>query len=177
MGGYTRTVRLHMPAYHRRRYMVAANHQSKLDPFAIMAMLPLKQKVLLAPMKFPTWPRYYHSWRKPFMYLLGCYPAHSKERRHRTSGVEGTVKLLDYGYNICIFPEGTRTTREASEAKSGICRMLAARPDTILLLAHIEWQQVGKGKLQRHATIVIAPAPEWLDKTNPKAIMDAIYAL
>lgn len=175
-GGFTVSMQLDERLRHTKRYVIAANHQSMLDPFAIFAAIGLQHRFYLLPLKFMTIPKVYHRWWvKPFAYLAGCFPAHNKDRAHHTHGVEGTIKLLDYGYNICIFPEGTRTLRQDSNPKSGVCRILAASPQTELLLAHIEWRHLGNGR--RHVTLTIAPAPKNLDQNDPTAIMDAIYAL
>jgi 1-acyl-sn-glycerol-3-phosphate acyltransferase len=165
------------PVFSRqKRYVIVANHQSMLDPFAIFALLPLRQRLRLLPLKFMTIPKVYHRWfLKPFCYILGCYPAHIRERYHHTYGVEGSIKLLNHGYNICIFPEGTRTLQRDSDPKMGIVRILEAHPGATLILAHIEWTFTKRGG--RHLTMVVAPAPQNLDKTNPKTIMNAIYAL
>jgi len=123
-----------------------------------------------------TVPKIYHKWYlKPFCYLLGCYPAHIRDRNHHTYGVEGTIKLLNYGYNICIFPEGTRTLQKDSDPKYGIVRILEAHPEAKLILAHLEWTVNEKGK--KHLAMTVAAAPDDLDKTDPKAIMNAIYGL
>lgn len=174
-GGYA--VRADLPKLsHTKRYVIAGNHQSMLDPFAIFALLPLRQRMRILPLKFMTVPKIYHKWfLKPFCYLLGCYPAHVRDRNHHTYGVEGTIKLLNYGYNICIFPEGTRTLQKNSDPKYGIVRILEAHPEAVLLLAHLEWSRNEKGK--KFLRMVIKPAPHDLDKTDPKAIMRAIYAL
>lgn len=162
---------------HRQRYVLAANHQSLIDPFVIFALLDIRHRTQLLPLKFMTIPKVYHRpYVKPFAYLLGCFPAHIRDRKHHTYGIEGSIKLLDYGYNICIFPEGTRTTRAASDPKYGIVRILQERPDTKLLLAHIEWLP-RRNYWLRPVRITIAPAPEDLDKSDPKAIMEAIYEL
>jgi 1-acyl-sn-glycerol-3-phosphate acyltransferase len=175
-GGYETTIKLPSKLKHTKRYIVASNHQSLIDPFVIFALLPLRTRLRLLPLKFMTIPKVYHRWYvKPFAYVLGCFPAHIKERMHHTYGVDGTIKLLGYGYNICIFPEGRRTIRAESDPKPGVVKIMAACPEAILLLAHLEWQQISKHR--RHLTMVIAPAPPNLDKTSPKAIMDAIYAL
>lgn len=175
-GGYTVELRGLPRLNHTKRYVIAGNHQSMLDPFAIFALLPLRQRMRLLPLKFMTIPKVYHRWYlKPFVYSLGCYPAHIRDRKHHTYGVEGTIKLLNYDYNICIFPEGTRTLQQNSEPKYGIVRILDAHPEAILLLAHLEWTFPAKGK--KHLKMTISPAPHGLDKSNPKAIMNAIYAL
>jgi len=175
-GGYS--VQLHhMPKLsHTTRYVIAGNHQSMIDPFAIFALLPFAQRARVLPLKFMTVPKIYHTWYlRPFCYLLGCYPAHIRERNHHTYGVEGTIKLLNYGYNICIFPEGTRTLQKDSDPKPGVVRILQAHPEATLILVHLEWRIAQNGK--RHLHMSVAPAPADLDKTDPKAIMNAIYAL
>lgn len=175
-GGYE--VKVHLPAKlsHNQRYIIAGNHQSLLDPFAIFAFLPFKQRAKLLPLKFMTIPKVYHRWYvKPFAYLLGCFPAHIKERNHHTYGVEGSIKLVKYGYNICIFPEGHRVLQSESEPRPGIVRILEACPEATLLLAHLEWYYTKRGG--KHVKLVVAPAPADLDKSDPKAIMNAIYAL
>jgi len=175
-GGYSVSVSLPHQLSRATRYVVAANHQTLLDPFVIFALLPPQRRWQLLPLKFMTIPKVYHRWyAKPFAYLLGCFPAHIKERHHHTYGVEGAIKLIGYGYNLCIFPEGRRVLRSESDPKPGVVKIIDACPDAQLLLAHLEWKRLGK--YRRHVTLVVAPAAQNLDKTNPKAIMDAIYAL
>ncbi len=175
-GGYTAHTSQLPTLSHQKRYVIAGNHQSMLDPFAIFALLPFRQRLRFLPLKFMTVPSMYHRWYlKPFMYLLGCYPAHIRDRNHHTYGVEGTIKLLRYGYNICIFPEGTRTLQKDSDPKYGIVKILQESPDVTLLLAHLEWAFTPRGK--KYLTLKIAPAPKNLDKTNPKVIMNAIYVV
>lgn len=160
----------------KTRYVIAANHQSMLDPFAIFAALPKRLHSPLAPLKFMTNPSVYHKWYlKPLMFSFGCYPAHTRQRNHHTYGVSGSVKLLDYGYNICIFPEGRRTLREESDPKPGVCKILQDYPDAKLLLAHLEWTTTKRGK--KHFCVTVAAAPDSLNLSNPKSIMEAIYAL
>lgn len=174
-GGYTITSHIRGSLSPTKRYVIAANHQSKMDPFAIFTLLGLKHRMRLLPLKFMTHPRvYHHPLLKPFLYVLGCFPAHNRDHQHHTTGVEGTIKLLDYGYNICMFPEGVRTLQANSNPKNGICRILAQRPNTELLLAHLEWQILPNG---RRVKITVAPAPANLNKNDPIAIMNAIYAL
>jgi 1-acyl-sn-glycerol-3-phosphate acyltransferase len=175
-GGYTVHATRLPTLRHTTRYVIAGNHQSMLDPFAIFALLPFRQRMRLLPLKFMTVPKIYHRWfLKPFCYLLGCYPAHVRDRNHHTYGVGGTIKLLGYGYNICLFPEGTRTLQKDSNPKYGIVKILQEHPEATLLLAHLEWTLTKKGK--KHLTLSLVAAPDNLDKTDPKAIMEAIYAV
>lgn len=175
-GGFTVDASTLPRLSHTKRYVIAGNHQSMLDPFAVFALLPLRQRMRFLPLKFMTVPKIYHKWYlKTFCYLLGCYPAHIRDRNHHTYGVDGTIKLLNYGYNICIFPEGTRTLQKDSDPKYGVVKILESHPEAELLLAHLEWTFTKNGK--KHLNLVVAPAPKGLDKTDPKAIMRAIYAL
>lgn len=175
-GGYRATLRLPRDLARTKRYIIAANHQSQLDPFAIFAVFPSRQRAKLLPLKFMTIPKVYHRWYvKPFAYLLGCYPAHIRERKHHTYGVSGTIKLLRYGYNVCIFPEGRRTLQSESQPKNGIVRIMQEYPDATLLIAHLQWHLKRFGR--RHFTITLKPLPPHINKTDAKAIMDAIYAL
>lgn len=175
-GGYQIKLHLRGKLSHTKRYVIAGNHQSLIDPFVIFALMPFRQRMRLLPLKFMTIPKVYHRWYvKPFAYLLGCFPAHIKERNHHTYGVEGAIKLIKYGYNICIFPEGHRVLQSESQPRPGIVRILEACPEAELLLAHLEWYYTKRGG--KHVKLVLAPAPTDLDKTDPKAIMDAIYRL
>lgn len=175
-GGYTANVEA-LPAFDpTARYVIAANHQSLFDPFALFTVISPRVRRPLLPIKFMARPTMYHKWYlKPGMFALGCYPAHIKHHAHHTYGVSGSVKLLQQGYNICIFPEGRRTLREDSDPKSGVVRILQQHPNAKLLLAHLEWRRGKRGK--KHLHIVVAPAPDVLNITDPKAIMNAIYAL
>jgi len=174
-GGYV--VKSHISRLsHRQRYVIASNHQSLFDPFAIFTLFKWSHRNQLLPIKFMTIPKVYHRWyAKPVLYLLGCFPAHIREHNYHTYGVEGAVKLLNYGYNICIFPEGTRTLRADSNPKPGIVQILQEQPYAKLILVHIEWTY--KNFWQRHVKVTISLPPDNLDKTDPKAIMDAVYAL
>lgn len=161
---------------HTTRYIIAGNHQTLVDPFAIFAFLPVRARMRLLPLKFMTIPKVYHRWYvKPLAFMLGCFPAHIRERHHHTYGIEGSIKLINRGYNLCIFPEGRRVLRSESDPKHGVVKIMQACPDAQLLLAHLEWRVLSKHR--RHLTLVIAPAPKNLDTSSPKAIMDAIYAL
>ncbi len=175
-GGYTVDFGDLTDLNRKTRYIIIGNHQSLLDPFAIFTTLSFNRRAKLLPLKFMTNPKIYHRWfLKPFMFALGCYPAHIKYHKHHTYGVDGTIKLLNYGYNICMFPEGTRTTRANSNPKSGIVRILREFPDAKLVLAHLEWLALGRGK--KHLKINFGLASDDLQTDDAKAIMEAIYAL
>ncbi len=174
-GGYSLTNRLSKLG-HAQRYIIASNHQSRLDPFVVFSLLPTKYRRVLLPVKSMTWAIiYYAPFVRPFAWLLGCFPSHSHGHPNKLFGLEASLTLLNQGFNIYIAPEGSRTLRKDSDPKQGISRMLAASPDTKLLLVHLEWRVYSKWR--RHLTMTIAEAPKDLDVSNPKTIMDAIYAL
>lgn len=171
------TAKIELPKLYRsQRYVIVGNHQSQLDPFVIFALMPFSVRRRLLPLKFMTIPKVYHKWFiKPFAYALGCFPAHIREYHHHTYGVSGSVKLLNRGYNICMFPEGRRVLRSESGPKPGISQILADYPDAKLILAHLEWYVNANGK--RRVALTVAPAPDNLNKNSPTDIMNAIYAL
>jgi len=175
-GGYTLTAHLPKTLDRNQRYIIASNHQSRLDPFAVFALLDTRRRRRLLPVKSMTWVNIYYSpLVRPFAYVLGCFPSHHKEHSRVPFGLDASVHFLREGYNIYIAPEGSRTLRKDSDPKSGVSKMLAAFPEANLVLVHLEWRV--HSKWRRHLTITVAEAPANLDKSNPKAIMDAIYAL
>jgi 1-acyl-sn-glycerol-3-phosphate acyltransferase len=153
------------------RYVLAANHQSRLDPFIIFGALPFRVKIAIAPSKFMVATSYYFSGLRPLYFLLGCFPAHQKNSKSIPYGVTGAVEYLQKGYNICIFPEGRRTLPGQQKPYDGISKILESYPQAELVLAHIEWQKPW------HARVVISAAPQPIDRNSPNSIMKAIYDL
>lgn len=154
-------------------YLIASNHQSRWDPFAIFGSLPLSENFKVTPIKFMTAKGLYYSPLRPILASMGCFPT----RKKNTNIIDYSIQLMQCGYNLFIFPEGRRTLQIESEPKRGVgtltTRTMELSPR--LILVHIEWQRLGR--LRRHATITIAEAPHGLDTSNPKSIMDAIYSL
>ena len=157
------------------RYVIASNHQSRLDPFVIGMVFSFAQKRKLSPIKYMLYPGLYHSILKPLFFSLGCYPAHAKYHPYHTAGVEGSIKLLGKGYNVCIFPEGRRTLQSESSPYNGISRILAGYTEANLILAHIEWER--KGWWRRNVHVKVENAPPGIDVADPQKIMEAIYKL
>jgi len=154
--------------------VIASNHAHSLDPFIIACFLPLKNIFRIYPYAFMTANVYYHRWWKPLAFLEGCYPAkqlHENESPVRY-GVGRSVKLLEQGYSVVMFPEGRRTTKRL-KAKPGISRILQ-NYQTPLLLCRINWSKSGQRKL---ISLSCQPAGTSVDPDSPDSIMKAVYAL
>ena len=86
------------------RYIIAANHNSKLDPFLILASLPFRTYLKLIPIRFVTTQNYLNKWyHKFFLIPLGCIS--NKPKKHKKP-LEILEKRLRAGETIFIFPRG-----------------------------------------------------------------------
>lgn len=114
----------------------AANHANELDPIVICLALEyakvLRERV---PLIFLSREKSFYGdmgFVKASLYggflfrLFGAYPVIPKNKRppenqHRNASLETHISLLERGYSVIIFPEGTRTkTGELSPAKAGV---------------------------------------------------------
>lgn len=149
-----------------------ANHQTLVDTPVIFSGLNIRRFNKALPLKFMTWHEYYHTKFKPILFSVGCYPSHGAGR----SGLKGAYWSLDNGYGSFIYPEGTRTDpAKRGKAFMGIVNMIKYKPDARLILLHIDWEPRQKLLSRPKLIISMRDAPEGLDRTNPDAIMDAIY--
>jgi 1-acyl-sn-glycerol-3-phosphate acyltransferase len=152
--------------------VIISNHQRLLDSPAIFSAVNLKTLYQFSPVKFMTWRRIYNSVAKPILYLTGCYSTHGEGK----TGVYGAVTFARQGYRSFIYPEGKRQKGERTKAYKGVVEVLNELPDARVILVYINWTN-RKGLFTRNLLKVhIFEAPKDLDKTNPDAIMDAIYA-
>jgi len=101
------------------KYIVAANHPSKLDPFIILASLPFKTYLKLIPTRFVTTQNYLTRWyHKFFLIPLGCI---SNKPKKNKKPLEILEKRLRSGETIFIFPRGELEKRGIkSEPKVGV---------------------------------------------------------
>jgi 1-acyl-sn-glycerol-3-phosphate acyltransferase len=154
--------------------IIASNHANEMDPFIIACFLPLRTIFKLFPYVFMTANVYYYKWWKPIAFLAGCYPSKPRSETENKSryGVGRSVKALQEGYSVVMFPEGKRT-RERLEAKPGISLILEDQ-EAPLLLCRINWSG-GKGLKRIHLTVEGASAN--VDIKNPDSIMKAVYKL
>jgi 1-acyl-sn-glycerol-3-phosphate acyltransferase len=152
--------------------VIISNHQRLLDSPAIFSAVSLKTLYQFSPVKFMTWRRIYNSVAKPILYLTGCYSTHGEGK----TGVYGAVTFARQGYRSFIYPEGKRQKdNKRTKAYRGIIDILEELPEARIILVNINWtkkqSRVSRNKLSVH----MFEAPNNLDKTNPDAIMDAIY--
>lgn len=158
-----------------KRYVYVANHSSYLDPIVMWSALNLQQRINGAPTKVMTAPFVYFSFLRPFIWLLGAYPAKKKDHQNVHAGVEGSLHFLRHGYNICIFPEGKRSLQNENRAFNGVSRILAEVDEYEMILIRIMW---GSGPWwKRTIELRTQKAPDSLNHHDPYAIMDHIYKL
>lgn len=124
---------------HNTRYLFVANHQSRLDPFAVFAALSYRQLKQITPTRFMTAGAIYYSALRPFLSLCGCYPTRKKNDSAYDT-VEQSIHFLEHQQNVFIFPEGRRTLQAESQPRSGVKRIFdgTSIPITVILI-HLEW--------------------------------------
>lgn len=153
--------------------VVISNHQRLLDSPAIFSAVPLKTLYDFSPVKFMTWRRIYSSIAKPMLYLTGCYSTHGKGK----TGVYGAVTFAKQGYRSFVYPEGKRQKSHVrTKAYRGIIDVLEQLPNARIILIYINWTKTDKKFSRNRLKVHIFDAPKNLNKTDPDAIMDAIYA-
>lgn len=158
-----------------KNYIYVSNHSSYLDPLVMWSVLDIQQRLNGAPTKVMTAPHVFYSLMRPFIWCLGAFPAKSQPGSVSHAGVEGALHFMRAGYNVCIFPEGRRSTEQHHHAFQGVSRILAGSDDCDMILIHIIW---GPGPWwKRSLELRAAHAPTLINRHDPNAIMDAIYAL
>lgn len=153
-------------------YIIAANHQSMLDPIIITGSLPWSIYSSISPVYFVTANGYL---RVPLLNLLllafGCFPA--KLHKRFGSGLDQATFLLEEKANIWIFPEGQRTPKGLIPPRRGVS-VLANVKNAHLVPVHINWTV--KSRFRRSAEIHIG-TPYNAAGLAPEEIMRSIYAL
>lgn len=150
-------------------YLFAANHQSRIDPFAVFATLSLVENFRIAPVRFMTARGIYYSGVWLLLKLCGCYPTSDRE-----ATIQRSVAYLRAGYNLFIFPEGKRVPQAASVAKPGVALILEeVRTPVQLVLVHLQWQRVGRWG--RRFAVSLALANPEVQRGSANTIMEAVY--
>lgn len=108
--------------------IVAANHTQYLDPFHTCVAVPrrvqwmAKKELFIFPFD-------------KFLYFLGSFPIDRKKGGR--AALKASMEVLEKGYALGIFPEGTHRQEGVSrDAKSGVV-VLAARSDAKVLPVYI----------------------------------------
>lgn len=155
-----------------RSYILAANHQSMVDPFLISSSLQFNTWRKLAPIRTFAHTIFFTRWYLyPWLVAFGCFPA----RRHPDLpyGLELANKLLRGNQTIAIFPEGQRTIPGKTYAKHGVA-ILAKSPGTMVIPVHLQW--TSGNIFTRRMTLAIG-RPKDLSKSTAQQILTTIYDL
>lgn len=117
----------------KKPLIVAANHQTYLDPFFISAALPLSCP--LFPVYFITADEYM---KVPglnlLLKILGCFPACKGQGIEKS--LEKPKKILSSGFSVFFFPQGRRCdTFELEQGRPGITQLALETGKMILPVA------------------------------------------
>jgi glycerol-3-phosphate dehydrogenase (NAD(P)+) len=120
--------------------IVASNHRSFLDPFAIGACLPW-MKPLNYVAKAELFERPWQAW---LLSRLGAFPIRRGESDE--DSVETARQVVERGGTVCIFPEGTRIRSGALAApKRGVGRLALQTGARVVPVAIIGSENVRRG--------------------------------
>ena len=135
---YARTGREH--ARLKGGLIVAANHRSFLDPFAIGGCLPWRR-----PMNYMAKRELFERrWQGWILSRLGAFPVRRGESDEES--METARRIVERGGAVCIFPEGTRTRRGTlSEPKRGVGRLALQTGVPVLPTAVLGTENVRRG--------------------------------
>lgn len=157
-------------SFQHASYVIAANHPSGLDPFALLASLRFRDFFRLAPFSFMTANGFMRPlWLRPFAWAAGCFPAYPGLGPY---GIEKALSDLEHGYTLVMFPEGKRVQGAPPKAKHGIEIILQKAPHTHLTIARIKWRSAFA-----ISSIRIAHSPQPATPRTADEIMGAIYSL
>jgi glycerol-3-phosphate dehydrogenase (NAD(P)+) len=135
---YARTGREH--ARLKGGLIVAANHRSFLDPFAIGGALPWRRPMNYVA-KVELFERRWQGWA---LSRLGAFPIRREESDEQS--METARLLVDRGGAVCIFPEGTRTRSGAlREPKRGVGRLALQTGAPVIPAAVLGTERVRRG--------------------------------
>ncbi len=135
---YARTGREH--ARLKGGLIVASNHRSFLDPFAIGGALPWRRPMNYVA-KVELFERRWQGW---VLSRLGAFPIRRGESDE--DSMETARQVVERGGAVCIFPEGTRT-RSGSlvEPKRGVGRLALQTGAAVIPAAIIGTERIRRG--------------------------------
>ncbi len=120
--------------------IVAANHRSFLDPFAIGGALPWRRPMNYVA-KVELFERRWQGW---ILSRLGAFPIRRGESDE--DSVETARLLVERGGAVCIFPEGTRIRRGSlAEPKRGVGRLALMTGAPVIPAAVLGTERVRRG--------------------------------
>ena len=153
-------------------YIIAANHQSRIDPFMIMGAIPLRFWPNISMVHFMTANIFFKFFPlKLFLQSFGCFPV--KQIDARPAGLDFSRVVLGRAESVFIFPEGRRTRPNQLPAKRGI-EEIAHLEKIVVIPVRIRWTT--SSLFRRKADITIG-RPLDAKAMSAQDILDHIYAL
>ena len=153
------------------RYIIAANHQSQLDPFILLATLPLGAFLKLQPVRFLAHNGLFQDFiRHTVLIFGGAFP--TKPHPKYPHGLPGAFQFMEQGHTVLIFPEGQRAVYKTLPPKPGVAK-LAAYPGAQVIPVQIIWK---RRRWWRSCRITIG-SPTDANGLSPEQIMELIHAL
>jgi glycerol-3-phosphate dehydrogenase (NAD(P)+) len=135
---YARTGREH--ARVRGGLVVAANHRSFLDPFAIGGCLPWRRPMSYVA-KVELFERRWQGW---ILSRLGAFPI--RRRESDEDAMETARLVVERGGTVCIFPEGTRIrTGSLATPRRGVGRLALQTGAPVVPTAVLGTEHVRRG--------------------------------
>ncbi len=120
--------------------IVASNHRSFLDPFAIGGALPWRRPMNYVA-KVELFERRWQAW---LLSRLGAFPIRRGESDE--DSVETARAVVERGGAVCIFPEGTRIRRGSlAEPKRGVGRLALETGAPVVPAAVLGTEHVRRG--------------------------------
>jgi 1-acyl-sn-glycerol-3-phosphate acyltransferase len=151
------------------RYVIAANHQSRVDPFLICGALPSSAWRRLQPLRFFAYNGLMRYWPLRWALLgLGCFP--TKPLGRLPYGLAAAQGFLAAGQSIFIFPEGKRSLPGEERVHHGV-EVLATDPNVRVIPVHLQWQKGWRRSYQLTVGRPLPPSP------TAEEVYDAIYRL
>ncbi|HUD10860.1 MAG TPA: lysophospholipid acyltransferase family protein [Candidatus Saccharimonadia bacterium] len=153
------------------RYVIAANHQTYLDPWMSLSLIPLSLwKKLGMPRALVVNRFFSYPLVGSYLRSMGSFPA----KVHPTDpyGLEYATQLLDRGQSIVIFPEGHVTLQRQNPARRGVM-VLAQQPNVRVIPMHFEW---ARPRIRSNFNVGIGK-PFDGSKMTAQQILDAVYSI
>lgn len=123
-------------------YVIAANHQTHVDPFVLNALLPLPILHKLGTVRTIAHTVFFSNlFNRSFMTAFGAFP--TKAHPILPHGLDCARDLLNAGQTVQIFPEGRMTVPGQTPAKQGVA-IMAQWPGVKIIPVHMDWRRHGR---------------------------------